>query len=131
MYSYITLFSKYFRLMVLENVNLSSDKIGRPPMWSNETELDFCHQSLIYAVSSVYFNHTLISYVHGTRKCLISARKWHALPFILCYFKTEFSTCQSTNLKRKWLDLFCNYYHIQRVCNHSTALVVILLLLLL
>jgi hypothetical protein len=31
----------------------------------------------------------------------------------------------STNLKRRWLDLFCNYHHIQRVCNHSTALVVI------
>jgi hypothetical protein len=38
---------------------------------------------------------------------------------------TEFSTCQSTNLKKRWLDLFCNYYQIQYVCNHSTALVVI------
>jgi hypothetical protein len=52
--------------MVLENINLSEDKIGRPPLWSNETELDFCHQLLMYAVSSVYFNHTLISYVHWT-----------------------------------------------------------------
>jgi hypothetical protein len=41
---------------------------------------------------------------------------------------TEFSTCQSTNLERRWLDLFCNYYHIQRVCDHFTALVVIFLL---
>jgi hypothetical protein len=30
---------------------------------------------------------------------------------------TEFSTCQSTNLRTRWLDLFCNY-HIQCVCNH-------------
>jgi hypothetical protein len=37
----------------------------------------------------------------------------------------EFSTCQSTNLKKRWLNSFCNYYHIQFVCNHSTALVVI------
>jgi hypothetical protein len=48
--------------MILENINLSEDKIGRPPLRSNETELDL----LIYAVSSVYFNHTLISYVHWT-----------------------------------------------------------------
>jgi hypothetical protein len=42
---------------------------------------------------------------------------------------TELSTCQFTNLKRRWLYLFCNYYHIQCVCNHSTALVVIFFLL--
>jgi hypothetical protein len=52
--------------VVLENINLSEDEIGQPPLWSNETELDFCHQSLIYAVSCVYFNETLISYVHWT-----------------------------------------------------------------
>jgi hypothetical protein len=49
--------------MVLENMNLSSDKIGRPPLWSN----DFCHQSATKAVSSAYFNRTLISYEHGLR----------------------------------------------------------------
>jgi hypothetical protein len=43
-------------VMVLENINLSSDEIGRPPLWSNEADLDFCHQSPTYAVSSVYFN---------------------------------------------------------------------------
>jgi hypothetical protein len=69
----------------LENKNVSSDKIGRLPMWSKEAELDFCYQSLIYAVSSVYFNHTLISYIHWTQKCLISMTKLHDLPFILCY----------------------------------------------
>jgi hypothetical protein len=40
---------------------------------------------------------------------------------------TEFSSCQSTNLNRRWLDLFSNY-HIQCVCSHSTALIVIFLL---
>jgi hypothetical protein len=37
---------KIIGVMVLENINLSEDKIGRPPLWSNETELDLCHQSL-------------------------------------------------------------------------------------
>jgi hypothetical protein len=32
----------------LENVKLSSDKIGRLSLWSNETEVNFCHQSIIY-----------------------------------------------------------------------------------
>jgi hypothetical protein len=54
-------FPNILDIMVLENINLSEDKIGRLPLWSNETELDFCHQSLIYAVSRVYFNHMLIS----------------------------------------------------------------------
>jgi hypothetical protein len=40
-------------------------EIGRLSLWSNNTDLDFCHQSIIYTVSSVYFNCTLISYVHG------------------------------------------------------------------
>jgi hypothetical protein len=53
--------------MVLENINLSPDKTGRPPLWSNESDLDYCHQLATYAVSSVYFNYTLISYVHGLR----------------------------------------------------------------
>jgi hypothetical protein len=44
--------------IVLENINLSEDKIGRSALWSNEKELDFCHQSLMYGVSSVCFNHT-------------------------------------------------------------------------
>jgi hypothetical protein len=52
--------------VVLENINLSEDKIGLLALWSNETELDFWHQSLIYGVSSVYFNRTLISHAHGT-----------------------------------------------------------------
>jgi hypothetical protein len=43
-------------VMTLDNVNLSSDKIGRSPLWSYETDSDFCHQTPTYAVSSVYFN---------------------------------------------------------------------------
>jgi hypothetical protein len=49
--------------MVLKNVNLSEDKIGQLPVWSSDTDVDFCHQSVIYTASSVYFNRTLISYV--------------------------------------------------------------------
>jgi hypothetical protein len=56
-------FPNILDVMVLQNVNLSEDKIGRPPLWSNDTDVDFCHQSLIYAVSRAYFNRTLISYV--------------------------------------------------------------------
>jgi hypothetical protein len=47
---------------------------------------------------------------------------WFAIYFVLW---TEFSTCESTILKRRLLDLFCNYHHIHCVCNHSTKLVVI------
>jgi hypothetical protein len=68
-------FPNILDVIVLENVNLSSDEIGRPLIWSNESELNFCHQSIIYAVSRVYFKHTLSSSVHWTLKCLISVRK--------------------------------------------------------
>jgi hypothetical protein len=40
-------FPNILDVMVLENINLSEDKIGRLALWSNETELDFYHQSLI------------------------------------------------------------------------------------
>jgi hypothetical protein len=66
--------------MVHENMNLSEDKIGRSPFWSNYRL--GCLSSVGY---SVYFNCTLISYVHWTSKYLISVRKLHALPFTLCY----------------------------------------------
>jgi hypothetical protein len=66
MYSSSTLFFKYLDVMVLENINLSEDKIGRPSLWSNDTDLDFCHQSVIYAVRIVYFICTLISYEHSS-----------------------------------------------------------------
>jgi hypothetical protein len=41
---------------------------------------------------------------------------WFATYLVLW---TEFSTCQSPNLKRRWLDLFWKYYHIQYDCNRS------------
>jgi hypothetical protein len=78
-------FPNILDVTVLENLNLSDDKIGRPPSWSNDTDMDFCHLSVIYAVSSVYFDRTLISYVHWTCKYLISVKKLHSLPFILCH----------------------------------------------
>jgi hypothetical protein len=60
-------FPNILDVMVLENVNLSADKIGRPPFWSNNTDWDFYHHSVIYTLSGVYFNRTLISYVHGLK----------------------------------------------------------------
>jgi hypothetical protein len=38
-------FPNILDIMALENVNLSSYKIGQPPLWSNETDSDFCHLS--------------------------------------------------------------------------------------
>jgi hypothetical protein len=78
-------FPNILDVMVLENINFSSDKIGRPPLWSTEVDLYFFNQSPTYAVKSVYFNHTLISYIHWSSMCLISVRKLHNLPFILFY----------------------------------------------
>jgi hypothetical protein len=59
-------FPSILDVMIFENINLSEDRIGRPPFRYNDTELDFCHQSVMYAVRSVYFNHTLISYMYVT-----------------------------------------------------------------
>jgi hypothetical protein len=103
-------FPNVLDVMVLQNVNLSEDKIERPPLWSNDTDVGFCHQSVIYAVSSVYFKRTLISYAvfHFSEKITCFA-------FYLVLW-TEFTTYQSTNLRRSLLDLFCNYYHIQCMC---------------
>jgi hypothetical protein len=49
---------------MLENINLSSDTNRATVVVANDADLDFCHQSVIYTVSSVYFNCTLISFVH-------------------------------------------------------------------
>jgi hypothetical protein len=65
MYSCSTLFPNILDVMVLQNVNLSEDIIGRPLLWSNDTDMDFCHQSVIYDVSTAYFNRTLVLYVDG------------------------------------------------------------------
>jgi hypothetical protein len=84
--------------LVLENIILSEDKIGWLPMWYNETESDFCHQSFIYGVSSVLFQ----PHVNFMRKFELEVFNfsekitWFAIYFVLL---TEFSTCQSTNLK--------------------------------
>jgi hypothetical protein len=47
-------FPNVLDFIVLENVNLSEDKIGRLPFCFNDTDLDFCHQSVIYPVSCIY-----------------------------------------------------------------------------
>jgi hypothetical protein len=49
MHSCSTLFSKYLDVMAVEDVNLSSDKT-KAPLWSNETDSDFCHQHTLSAV---------------------------------------------------------------------------------
>jgi hypothetical protein len=118
MYSCSTLFSKYFRRYGLENINLSQNKIWRPPLWSNETDLDFCHQSANIGCQQCIFQ------PHVNFICTLDSEVFNFSEKIT----TEFSTCQSTILKRRWLDFFCNYYHIQCFCNHSTALVVNFLL---
>jgi hypothetical protein len=71
--------------MVLENVNLSSDKIGQSPLWSNETDSDFFHQSPTYAVSNVYFTHTFNFICTLDLKVFNFSEKITDLPFILCY----------------------------------------------
>jgi hypothetical protein len=121
-----TLLSKYFRRYGPWKYEFCLKiKKGQPLLWSNETDVDFCHQSpaYMYAVSSVYFNHTLISLCTLDLEVFNFSEKitWFAFYRVL---SIEFSTCQSTNLKRRRLDLFCNYSY-QCVCNHSTALVVI------
>jgi hypothetical protein len=104
-------FPNILDVMALENLNLSSDKIGRPPLWSNETASDFCHMSPTYAVSSVYFNHTLISYVQVFN--FSEKITWFAFYLVLWTMNW---------IQYKSHHLFCNYYHIQCVCNHSTDL---------
>jgi hypothetical protein len=45
MYSCSMLFPHIIDIMFLENINLPKDKIGQPPLWSNDKDLDFCHQT--------------------------------------------------------------------------------------
>jgi hypothetical protein len=52
-YSCRTLFCKYFRRYGLWKCK----HVFRPPLWSNETDSDFCHQSPIYAVNSIFQPH--------------------------------------------------------------------------
>jgi hypothetical protein len=96
-------FPNILGVMALENINLSEDKTERLQVWSNDADVDFCHQSVIYAVSSVYFNRKLISYVHGQ---LFNFSKKITRFCLYLVLWTEFSTCQSSNLRRRWLDLY-------------------------
>jgi hypothetical protein len=54
-------FPNILDVMILENINLSSDNNRATLLWSNDTDLDFCHLSVIYPVRGVHFNCTLIS----------------------------------------------------------------------
>jgi hypothetical protein len=53
-------------VMVLEDINLFEDEVWRPPLWSNETDLDFCQQSPTYKLSAVFISttHKFHNYVH-------------------------------------------------------------------
>jgi hypothetical protein len=85
----------------------------------------FCNCLLDYDYVLHIVNLAILYYIcTWTLKCLISVRKftWFAVYLVVW---TDFSTCQSANLRRRWLDLFCNYYHTQCVCNHSAAFVMI------
>jgi hypothetical protein len=79
MYSCSTLFSKYFRRYGPWKYKKCQARIWRPPWWFNETDLDFCHR--LHTIFQPHANFICT----WTLKCLISVRKSHALPFILCY----------------------------------------------
>jgi hypothetical protein len=49
---------------------------------------------------------------------------------MVCLLPGVMSACQSTNLKRRWLDLFSIIIIFQYVCNHSTSFVVFFFFLL-
>ena len=48
-------FRNILDVMVLENMNLSSDRNRVTLLWSNDTDLDFCHLS-VYTMSAVYIS---------------------------------------------------------------------------
>jgi hypothetical protein len=97
-------FPNILDVIVLENINWSEDEISRPPYCSNERDLVVyvCFQQCIFQ-PHVNFIGTLDAEVFNFRE------KITCFAFYLVLL-TEFSTWQSTNLKRRWLDLFGNYY---------------------
>ena len=48
-------FRNILDMMVLENMNLSSDRNRVTLLWSNNTDLDFCHLS-VYTLSAVFLS---------------------------------------------------------------------------
>jgi hypothetical protein len=77
-------FSDNLDVMVFENVNLSSDKIGRSPLWANETELGIHYQSFIHAANSVQ----CIFQQHVNFRCTLDLEVFNfgeKMSFILCY----------------------------------------------
>jgi hypothetical protein len=78
--------------------------------------------SRLYTLSAMYISTARYFQMYMDLTVFNFSKKITGFAFYLVLL-TEFSTCHSTNLKRRWLDLFCNYYHIQCVCKLSTALV--------
>jgi hypothetical protein len=89
--------------MALEIVNLSSDKIGRPSLWSNFllSVTYICCQWCIFQ-PHVNFKCTLDLEVFN-----FSEKITYFTFYLMLWF--EFITCQFTNFKSRSLDLFCNY----------------------
>jgi hypothetical protein len=115
---YNVVFSNILDVMILENVKMPSNI-----WWSNETDLDSCHQSATYDVSCGYFKTTLISYVHGLElfnfKVFNFSEKITCFAFCLVLW-IYLSACQCISFERKWS---CRPIHIQCDCNHSVELV--------
>jgi hypothetical protein len=83
--------------------------------------------SHLYTLSAIYIQPHIINFT-----CTLDLEVFNFSVEITCfafYFVLWTESIQlsshSTNLKRRCLDLLCNYYYIHCVCNHSTALVVI------
>jgi hypothetical protein len=80
-----------------------------------QSDLNFCTLHTMSAVH-MYMDFVMFNFSDNI-SCFI-------LPFILC----NGSNSVHVNLLivfRRWPDLFCNNYHIHRVCNHSAELAVI------
>jgi hypothetical protein len=77
-------FPNIFDITVLENANLSEDKIGRPPLWSNDTDLDFCHHAVAYITCQQCIYQPLINFICTLDLEVFNFReKLYDLPFIL------------------------------------------------
>jgi hypothetical protein len=116
-------FPNILDVMVLENVNLSSDRNWATVVWYNDTAVQISIlSSVIYircqqCIFQLYVNFIQCMYMdlavfNFNKKITFCVMNW------IQYMSHH-------NLNRRWLDLFCYYYHIQCVCYHSTALGVI------
>ena len=98
-------------------MNLSEDKIGRPPMWPNDlSSVAYIHVHVCCQQCKFQPHVNFICTLDLEVVNFSEEMTWFAFYLVL---GIEFSICQSTNLKKRRLDLFCNYHHVQCVCNRS------------